>query len=523
MSTPLLVGVDVGTTGAKATVVAAGGRILAERTASYDVLTPQPLWAEQWPQVWHEGMGRAVRDAVAGANVDVREVASLTVSSLYGGSGIPVDDDMEPIRPCLIWMDRRARAQTERVRNEVDLGRLLAITGNGVDSYYGFTKILWMKENEPDAWSRTRWFLPPNAWLIHKLTGELAVDHSSAGNIGGVYDIRNHAWSEEACEMLGIDTSRFPERLVASHDVVGKLHAAGASHVGLPEGTPVVAGGVDAAVATLSAGVFHERQHVAMLGTSMCWGFIHDEAPREPGLVSMPYVLDPLRRTYTFGGAATAGAVPAWFVDRFGGIERAVESWSGDVGGPSAYAQLDARAAEIPPGSDGVLMLPYLMGERSPIWDPDARGTITGLTLYHTRAHVYRAALEGVAFALRHNVEAGVHAGYAIEDTIGVVGGATKSALWMQILADVTGRTVSRAAGGEAAFGDAMLGAVAMGLAKPEDLDAWIETADIHRAVEPNPSAVVVYERLFPHFVGLYEDLRERFASMARAQEGMNT
>lgn len=519
MSAPLLVGVDVGTTGAKATVVEAGGRILAEHAASYEVLTPRPLWAEQWPQVWLEGLGEAVLGALEASGADPAAVAALTVSSLYGGSGIPVDADLEPVRPCLIWMDRRARTQTERVRREVDLDRLVAITGNGVDSYYGFTKILWLMENEPEAWERIRWLLPPNAWLIQRLTGELAVDHSAAGNIGGVYDIRCHGWSEEACAMLGIPVDRFPERLVASHDVVGALHADGARRTGLPKGTPVVAGGVDAAVATLSAGVLAERQHVAMLGTSMCWGIIHDEPPREAGLVSMPYVLEPMSHTYTFGGAATAGAVPAWFVDRFGGIERAVASWCDDVGGPSAYAQLDARAGRIPPGSDGLLMLPYLMGERSPIWDPDARGTITGLTLFHTRAHVYRAALEGVAFALRHNIEAGVDAGYALDETLRVVGGGTKSELWMQILADVTGRPVSVAAGGEAAFGDAMLGAIAVGLAEPRELQAWIDTADLQTVREPDSAAQAVYDRTFPHYVGLYHDLRERFALLARLGE----
>lgn len=518
MSVPLLVGVDVGTTGAKATVVEAGGRILSERSASYEVLTPRPLWAEQWPQVWLDGLGDAVHGAIADAGIDPAQVAALTVSSLYGGSGIPVDADLEPVRPCLIWMDRRARTQTDRVRREVDVDRLVAITGNGVDSYYGFTKILWLMENEPDAWERTRWLLPPNAWLIQRLTGELAVDHSSAGNIGGVYDIREHRWSEEACALLGIPIDRFPERLVASHDVVGPLHAAGAERTGLPVGTPVVAGGVDAAVATLSAGVLAERQHVAMLGTSMCWGFIHDEPPREAGLVSMPYVLEPLAHTYTFGGAATAGAVPAWFVDRFGGEERAAAA-AGDA--PSPYAPLDAAAAQLPPGSDGLLMLPYLMGERSPIWDPDARGTLTGLTLFHTRAHVYRAMLEGVAFALRHNVEAGVAAGYAIDDTVRVVGGGARSQLWMRILADVTGRPVSAASGGEAAFGDAMLGAVAVGLARPEDLGDWIQTADLQTVIEPDPAASAAYDRLFPHYVGLYQDLRERFAALARlAEEG---
>ncbi|MGH3665525.1 MAG: FGGY-family carbohydrate kinase, partial [Egibacteraceae bacterium] len=438
---PLFLGVD------------AAGTILAEHIAGYEVLTPAPLWAEQWPQVWLEGLSAAVRGALTAPGVDPGRVAAMAVSSLYGGSGVPVDAALEPVRPCLIWLDRRARAESDWVRAALPVDRLVEVTGNGVDSYYGFTKILWLQRHEPDNWAKTRYLLPPNAFLIQRLTGALAVDHSSAGNIGGVYDIRERAWSAETCGLLGIPIQRFPERLVASHEVVGRLHAEGARLTGLPEGVPVCAGGVDAAAATLSAGVLGEGRHVAMMGTSMCWGFAHHSRPTEAGLVSMPYVLLPEELTYTFGGSATAGAVPKWFRDQLGGVETAVEQWSSDVGGPDAYAQLDARAATVPPGSDGLLVLPYLMGERSPVWDPDARGTITGLTLYHTRAHLYRACLEGVAFALRHNVEAGRAAGYPLDDLLHVVGGGARSRLWLEILASVVGLPLVAAQGGEAAFG----------------------------------------------------------------------
>jgi ribulokinase len=511
----LLLGVDVGTTGAKALIADDSGAILAEETSAYDVRTPHPLWAEQWPQVWLDGLAAAVRGVIELADIEPDRVAALTVSSLYGGSGIPVDRQLEPLHPCLIWLDRRARAQTQWVRDHVDLNRLLTITGNGVDSYYGFTKILWLKEQRPDVWERTRYLLPPNAWLIERLTGELAVDHSSAGNIGGVYDLGERTWSHESCGMLGIDVDRFPARLVASHEVVGELHRDGAELTGLPVGTPVCAGGIDAAVATLSAGVLAPGRHVAMMGTSMCWGFVHGAAPTEPGLVSMPYVLQPQELIYTFGGAATAGAVPKWFRDEFGTAERAVESWTADIGGPSAYAQLDARAAQLAPGSDGLLMLPYLMGERSPIWDPDARGTIVGLTLTHRREHLYRAGLEGVAFALRSNIEAGRAAGYPLDDVMHVVGGGARSALWLEILANVVGLPLVATEGGEAAYCDAMLAAVATGSADRDDLADWTTTAGRERHIEPDAQVAAFYDTLYPHYLGLYEDLRERFAAMA--------
>ena len=395
-----------------------------------------------------------------------------------------------------------------------------AVTGNGADSYYGFTKMLWLKRHQPEVWKRAHYFLPPNAYLIYRLTGEVAVDYSSAGNIGGVFDINERKWSGDMTDALGIPLEVLPERLVASAEVVGELHKEGAEMLGLAPGTSVCAGGVDAAVATLSAGVFRPGQHAAMMGTSMCWGLIHPEKPKEPGLISMPYVLDPAM-TYTFGGAATAGAVVKWFKDELGGVERMVERWTEGGANLDAYAQLDARAASLPPGADGLLMLPYFMGERSPIWDTNARGTLLGLTLYHTRAHLYRAFLEGVAYALRHNIDTGRGAGYDLDPQLLVVGGGAKSALWNTIMASVTQMPVQAAAkGGEAALGDAMLAALGTGLIGEADLPAWVNTADLYTRFEPDPHDAAVYGRYFEQYKGLYNDLKERFAAVAALGEG---
>jgi sugar (pentulose or hexulose) kinase len=512
----LLLGVDVGTTGAKAAVATPAGKLVAQHTAEYGFLTPRPLWAEQWPQVWLEGLAAAVRGVLAKYGAAQGKVAAMTVSSLYGGSGIPVDERLEPLRPCLIWLDRRAQAETEWVRQALPLERLFAVTGNGVDSYYGFTKILWIREHEPEVWRKVRWLLPPNAWLVQRLTGKVAVDHSSACLIGGVYDIQRRRWSDETTQALGIPADRFPERLVASSEVVGSLHREGAALLGLPEGTPVCAGGVDAAVATLSAGVFRGGQHVAMMGTSMCWGFIHQERPRDPGFVSMPYVIHPESTTYTFGGASTAGAVAKWFRDEMGRAELAVERWTAGSAGLSAYGILDAEASRIPAGSEGVVVLPYFMGERSPIWDAKARGTVVGLTLFHTRAHVYRAFLEGVAYALRHNIEAGVRAGYPLDPDLVVVGGGAKSELWARIMASVTARRVKAAtAGGEAALGNCMLAGLGVGAVSEDRLGDFVGSEDLYRNYAPDPGEAATYDRYFSEYVALYAALRPRFAALA--------
>jgi sugar (pentulose or hexulose) kinase len=496
-----VIGVDIGTQSTKALICDGSGKVVAQDSVAYQPDTPRPLWAQQDAQIWLD----AVLDAVAGAVAQLRggrkgfaldQIRALCISGLYGGAGIPVDAEMRPLHPCLIWMDRRAEAQVEWVRKNIDLDRLRDVTGNHVDSYYGFTKILWIRDNKPEIWARTRHFLPPNAWVIHALTGELAVDHSSAGNIGGVYDLKVRNWSAPMMAALGIPRGMMPDRLVGSSDIVGGLKADIAARLGLAAGTPVVAGGVDAAVATFAAGATRQGRHVAMIGTSMCWGFITPDVDTRGSLISMPHVFDGERDAYVFGGAGTAGASVAWFVEQLA-PQLASEA--------ETYAALEAAARDVPPGAEGLVFLPYLMGERSPVWDGRASGAFVGLTLAHGRAHLYRAVLEGVAFALRHNIDA--VPGAELDRELIVVGGAAKSELWLQIIADMTGRPVLTIAEEvEAAMGAALLAALGAGLASREQgLKGWVT---LREAARPRAEAGRVYDAGFAIYKGLYPALR---------------
>ncbi len=494
-----VIGVDIGTQSTKALLVNADGRIVAQHASSYQPETPKPLWAEQWPAVWLAAVIECITQCVAkGASVAPADIEAVCVSSLYGGSGIPVDAEMRPLHPCLIWMDRRASAEVERVRREVDVARLQEITGNGIDSYYGFTKMLWLRENRADVWAKIRYFLPPNAYIAYVLTGELALDHSSAGNIGGIYDLNARGWSAEMLAALGIPAEMMPPRLVASTDIVGGMLPGMASQLGLEAGTPVIAGGVDAAVATFAAGATRAGQHVAMIGTSMCWGYIDRQVDARHGLISMPHVLNGDRDLYIFGGAITAGASVTWFRDQFAQAE--VEA--ARLGGGDAHRLLEAAARGVPPGSAGLVFLPYLMGERSPVWDDRASGAFVGLTLFHTRAHLYRAVLEGVSYALQHNIEAGTRGTGALADRLIVVGGAAHSDLWMQIIADITGYPVYTIEENvEAALGAALLAALGSGMVTQEvAAEGWVT---LKRHASPEPEARRVYERMF----GIYKDL----------------
>lgn len=502
-----VIGVDIGTQSTKALLCDARGAIVAQHVSSYRPDTPQPLWAEQWPQVWLDAVleciAGCVERATSATAFSTDAVRAICISSLYGGSGIPVDESMHPLYPCLIWMDRRANAEVDWVRANIDMERLQDITGNGVDSYYGFTKMLWLRNNKPDIWKRTRYFVPPNAFVIHALTGELAVDRSSAGNIGGVYDLSMSTWSREMLAALGVPAAMMPPRLVACSDIVGTLTAEAAQRLGLAAGTPVVAGGVDAAVATLAAGVTREGQHVAMIGSSMCWGYISQKVDARRGLISMPHVFGDARDAYVFGGAITAGASVTWFRDHFCRDASAAAAQSGvDV-----HELLDADAGTVPEGADGVVFLPYLMGERSPIWDGKASGAFVGLSLYHRREHLYRAVLEGVAFALRHNIETGAGGSVRLDERLIVVGGAAHSDLWMQIIADITARpvfTIEEEV--EAPMGAALLAAYGVGLITAGEVrGGWVTL--VPRA-QPRAVASRRYDPLFTAYKALYPALK---------------
>ncbi len=501
--TAYLIGTDIGTSGTKSVLVDESGRILAESLVEHGVLMPHPLWAEQWPDIWVDAAKQTIRDVVAQAEVDAKQVKGLCVSGLYGGSGVPLDRGMKPVRPCIIWMDRRAERECDEVGRRVPVERLFEITGNAIDPYFGFAKILWIKNNEPENWKKISLFLPPNQYAVYRLTGEIAMDYTSAGNLGGIYDLKNARWSYELMDALGIPRGMMPERLLEPQEVAGQLTASAAKELGLQPGTPVCAGCIDCLASTLATGALEDGQHTAIIGTSINWGVIHGKLPVNPAYITMPYAKDPKRMYYTYGGASTAGALPKWFRDNFTSL------------GPTSvtYDMLNEKAAGIAPGSNGLLILPYFMGERSPIWDVHAKGTMLGLTLHHTQAHVYHAILESVAYALKHIMETSE---IGIDETSKcmLIGGATKSALWKQIFADVTGVPIHCSSQSvEAPLGDALLAGVGTGVLK--DFTAIREWVTFDQEVLPNPAAHKVYEEYFVQYKKLYLSLKENMAALS--------
>lgn len=500
MSKDLLIGCDIGTSSTKAVVTDLGGQVLAHASESYTVDTPHNLWAEQWPDVWLEAATKTIAKAVSG--FDPADFACLCISALYGGTGAVCDEDLNPIRPALIWMDRRAEAEGREAADLVGLDKIVDTTGNGFDSYFGYTKLLWIKKHETENWRRIRHILPVHSYVIAKMTDEFTTDYSSAGNLGGIYDYSKHRWSEEMAERLGIDLSTMPTLLQSATDIAGGLNSQYAAKLKLKKDLPVCVGTVDCLASMLSAGVTALGDNAAVLGTSLNWGFIHDETPSDVNLVSMPYCLNPTKWSYTYGGASTAGALPRWFMENF------TEGESQEN-----YQALEDSVVSkrIPAGSAGLIVLPYFMGERTPIWDENASGEIVGLSLNHTKEHIYRAILEASAYSLRHIMES-MNNSDLVKKII-LVGGGANSRLWRQIFADVVDLPVySTVKPMEAPLGDAFLAGLAVGkIAGPEKIADWIE---FDTPNQPSSANHVAYNHYFDVYKQLYANTREQMKTL---------
>lgn len=500
MSKNLLVGCDVGTSSAKTVVTDAAGNVLAHADKNYGLITPRSQWAEQWPDVWVDAAVETIAKACSGFSPG--DIAGLCVSALYGGTGAMCDAGLKPIRPAIIWMDRRADIEGREAGELAGPDKIAGVTGNGTDSYFGYVKLLWVKKHEPENWRRIRHILPVHSYIVAKMTGALTTDYSSAGNLGGVYDYGKSAWSREMAEIFGIDVATMPGRLNAPADVAGGLNAEYAKKLGLPAGLPVCVGTVDCIASMLSAGIIGPGDNAAVLGTSLNWGFVHSERPSDVNLVSMPYCVDPTRLSYTYGGASTAGALPRWFMTNFVGDET-----------QEAYRRMEEAviAKRIPAGSEGLVLLPYFMGERTPIWDENACGEFVGLSLRHGREHLYQAILESSAYALRHIMES--MGGKTGISRIILVGGGAKSRLWRRIFADVAGVPIHTPVKPvEAPLGDAFLAGLATGLLSGfGQIASWLE---FEPPIEPVAENHAAYGEYFAVYKKLYENTREQMRTL---------
>jgi len=506
----LLLGIDIGTTGTKAAVFDVEGNLQAVGQAEYPLRHPHPGWAEQNPDDWWHATCVAVKQALKNIPEGAQRVAGVAVSS-QAPTMLPLDQHGKPVRPALIWMDRRAEAEAVKLKERLGAEFIETTTGNRADPFYVAAKLWWYTTHEPENFAQTQIFVQVNGYITYKLTGQYALDPVHAALLQ-LRDWRTGAWVPELCQLCGVEPRQFPP-VRPGHQILGDVTSQAAEATGLAAGTPVMVGTVDGSAAALEAGAIEAGIAAEMTGTSTVLLMPNDTGVIKPVFIAMPHCLPD--KYLLLGAMVASGASLRWYRDQFGKLEMT----AGAQLDLDPYDLLTLEAAHVPPGSHGVIFLPYMMGERSPLWHTNARGVFFGLSLSTTKSAMIRAILEGAAFALRHNVEVAQHAGIPIRE-IRSVGGGTRSQLWNQIKADVLGMPVlTPQTSVGAPFADAFL--VGMGLGLYNDVpDALHKMIRFKARYEPNMDNHQVYNDLYAIFRNIYDKLREEFDQLASVNVG---
>lgn len=487
----LLLGIDVGTASSKAVLTDHDGTVLARHAVSHGMSVPRSGWAEQDAErVWWHDVRALCTRLLDGSPYTGSDVAGVAVSAI-GPCLLPLDEHDEPLRPGILYgVDTRASDQIRALEREIGEDAVFAFSRSALTSQSVGPKIRWLRESEPDVWARTRRLTTASSYLVAKLTGEHVIDRHTASHFAPLIDMDQLEWSERYAAHVG-PIERLP-RLAWSDEVAGTVTQAAAEATGLRAGTPVAVGTVDAVAEGLSVGVTRPGDLMVMYGSTTFFVLMVD-API------------PDRRTW-----ATAGPFAGtWALAAGMGTTGSLTAWLRDLTTPGvsdddAFETLFEGAARVPPGAEGLLMLPYFSGERTPLNDPHARGVIAGLSLAHGRDQLFRAALEGIAYGVRHNLETFDAIGAPVTRIVAVGGGAR--GIGAHIVSDVTGRTQQRARVSiGAAYGDAFIAGLSAGILQHDDLERWVT---IERTIEPDSAAARVYDERYPDFLDLYRSTK---------------
>ena len=504
--TRCLVGLDLGTSACKAIALDGLGTVLARASAEYPMATPRPGWAEQAPGDWWDGADRAMRDLMR-ALPPGSEVVAIGLSGQMHGL-VALDAGDRVLRPAMLWCDNRTGAQCERITERVGgLEALLALTRNRMLPGFTGGKLLWMAEHEPALFADMRRFLLPKDHLRLLMTGEHATDVSDASGTG-LFDVAARSWSQPMLDVVGLAATQVPHAL-ESHEISGRLRADIAKRWSLPAGVPVVAGGGDSVIQTTSMGVIGIGSVGVTIGTAGLVGAAAPECPDNPGGLLQVSCGNAPGLWHVMGVTLNGGGAFAWLRDALRPVP----------GASAGFDVLIGLAEAVGPGAGGLLFLPSLLGERCPIVAPDARGAWVGLTQGHDVSHMTRAVLEGVLLNLRTILDLVREAGAEFE-SVRASGGAVASPVWLQLLADVTGHTVSTVTG--AAEGGAYCAALLAGVGAGHwrDLHEAVAVIEECDTVRPRPGIARLYDRLHPIHATLHDRLHRTMQELAGFEAG---
>ncbi|MFE6734768.1 FGGY-family carbohydrate kinase [Microbacterium sp. NPDC057650] len=489
-------GVDVGTSSTKGVLTGPDGVILATATRTHDVDRPRTGWVEMDGRIWWEEFVQIASELLA-ARPDA-EIAGVGVSGM-GPCVLLADENDEPVRPAILYgVDTRATAQITRMTEELGEEEIARVGGSTLTSQAAGAKIAWIADEEPEAFARAKRFFMPASWLARRLTGAYVLDHQSASQTSPLYDIESGNWYQPWWQRYADGVEQPP--LAWAGDIAGTVTEQAAELTGIPVGTPVIAGTVDAWTEAVSVGAHEVGDLMLMYGTTMFLVATGEHTLRTPSMWTTAGAFAGTRNLA--GGLSTSGALTAWLKDLTA----------------ADYPQLLAEAEASGSGARGLLMLPYFAGERTPIQDPDARGVIAGLTLEHGRGDLYRAALEATALGVRHNVETMRAAGADIRRIV-AVGGGTQGRLWLQIVSDVTGlvQEVPQTTIG-ASYGAAFLAAMATADGDVPLITDWNPVID---RIEPDAALRETYDALFDRYLRLYAGTKDVVHELAAQQRHM--
>ncbi len=494
-----LLGIDIGTSACKIAVFNREGEVIAAANGEYPVYYPKPGWAEQNPEEWWSAICTAIKETLSKGKIASQDIAGVGIDG-QSWSAIPVDKSGNVLANTPIWMDTRAADICEELNSKIGADKIFDLSGNSLQPSYTTAKIIWYQRNLPQIYKDTYKILQSNSYIAYKLTGKMTQDMSQGYGLH-CFDMRRGTWNVDMCSSLGIPAGLLPD-IYPCHEVIGSVTERAAVQCGLSAGTPVVAGGLDAACGTLGAGVIHpgetQEQGGQAGGMSICTDtYIADER------LILGYHVVP-GQWLLQGGTVGGGGVMRWLEQQFGDYEREEARRKGGT----SLELFNQKAEAVAPGSDGMVFLPYMSGERSPIWDPSAKGVYYGLDFSKTKGHFIRSAMEGVAYSLKHNLDVAEEAGAKVQ-VLRAMGGSANSLLWTQIKSDITGKPVIVPSSDTATtLGAVILAGVGVGMygSFEEAVSLTVKDRRSHKPQEANRD---VYDENYKIYLELYHNLKE--------------
>lgn len=491
-----VLGIDVGTGGSRAVLVAEDGSVVASATCEHiPFASLQTAWAEQDPSDWWRASQEAVREVLKSSGVDPTKITGVGLTGQMHGA-VLLDEHGEVLRPSIIWCDQRTDEQCQWITEKVGADRLLKLTCNPALTNFTLTKLLWVRQYEPEIWKKVRHVLLPKDYVRFRLSGEYAIDVADASGTL-MLDVTNRRWSDELLGLVDVDRALLPA-VFESPEVCARVSQEASSVTGIPAGTPIVAGAGDQAAGAIGMGITRPGAVSVTIGTSGVVFAATERPSLDPGGRLHTFCHAIPGRWHVMGVTQAAGLSLRWIRDQFGQ--------------GSDYSQLSKEAAAVEPGCDGVLWAPYLMGERTPHLDSSVRASLTGLAASHTRGHVVRAVMEGVAFSQRDSFTIFGELGVPV-NRIRLSGGGARSVLWKQIQADVYGHAVETIAADEGgAYGAALLAGVGTGIWPSVDqaCDRNVRTAE---TISPNADANAIMNRQYERYRRIYPALKAIYQS----------